>query len=138
MAVYVKDKIRNIAIIGHSGEGKTSLLEAILFKTKMTGRWARWTKTTPSDFDQEKSTQDEHIRGVAYALYKAINSIYRRARLFDFEGEMVAALTAADCAMMASASGQVTVGAEKDRILRKQGIYVYFHKQRKQRKQRLL
>jgi len=33
MATWTSDKIRNIALIGHSGEGKTSLLEAILFQT---------------------------------------------------------------------------------------------------------
>lgn len=30
MAVFHKDKIRNIALIGHGGEGKTSLLEVAL------------------------------------------------------------------------------------------------------------
>jgi|LFRM01.1.fsa_nt_gb elongation factor G len=117
MAVYVKDKIRNIAIIGHSGEGKTSLLEAILFKTKMTERLGKVDEgNTVSDFDQEEINRKMSISmSVAYALYKGHKfNFIDVPGFFDFEGEMVAALTAADCALIvASASGQVTVGAEK-------------------------
>jgi elongation factor G len=38
MKTYQSDKIRNLALIGHSGEGKTSLAEAMLFSAKVIDR----------------------------------------------------------------------------------------------------
>ena len=38
MAVLQPNQFRNLAFVGHSGAGKTSLAEAILFKTGMTNR----------------------------------------------------------------------------------------------------
>lgn len=38
MPQFSKEKIRNIALIGHGGEGKTSLLEAMLFSVKAIDR----------------------------------------------------------------------------------------------------
>ena len=38
MRVYESDKIRNIAILGHSGSGKTNLKEAVLFTNKLINR----------------------------------------------------------------------------------------------------
>ena len=38
MKEYLANEIRNIAIIGHSGEGKTSLTEALLFNAKAIDR----------------------------------------------------------------------------------------------------
>lgn len=35
---YAADKIRNICLLGHGGDGKTSLAESILFLTKSTDR----------------------------------------------------------------------------------------------------
>ena len=40
MAVFAKD-IRNIALIGHSGEGKTSLAEAILYNAGALDRFGK-------------------------------------------------------------------------------------------------
>ena len=38
MQVYQTGDIRNIGIAGHSGSGKTSLLETMLFNTGVTNR----------------------------------------------------------------------------------------------------
>ena len=38
MKQYTTDKIKNIAVVGHAGSGKTSLVEAILFDCKATTR----------------------------------------------------------------------------------------------------
>ena len=47
------DKIRNIAIVGHSGEGKTTLCEAMLFNGGSIDRMGKVTDgTTVSDYDE--------------------------------------------------------------------------------------
>ena len=43
MGKILSENIRNIAIIGHSGEGKTSLAEAILFNGKTIDRLGKTT-----------------------------------------------------------------------------------------------
>lgn len=117
MAVYLKDKIRNIAIIGHSGEGKTSLFEALLFKTKAIDRLGRVDDgNTVSDYDQEEINRTMSIAmSLSYVTYKDYKfNFIDVPGFFDFEGEMVAALTVADTALIVtSASGVLSVGTEK-------------------------
>lgn len=117
MAVFNKEKVRNIALIGHGGEGKTSLLEAILFCTKGIDRLGKVDDgTTVGDFDAEEIKRKMSISlSLAYAYYNdyKINFIDTPG-FFDFEGEMVSALTVADGAIVVTqASGSLSVGAEK-------------------------
>ncbi|MCL2631283.1 MAG: elongation factor G [Firmicutes bacterium] len=114
---FKKEKIRNIALIGHSGEGKTSLLEAILFSLKATDRLGKVDDgNTVSDHDQEEINRKISISlSLANANYKDIKiNLLDTPGFFDFEGEMVSALTVADSAIIVTtASGGVSVGAEK-------------------------
>lgn len=117
MAVFHKDKIRNIALIGHGGEGKTSLLEAMLYKTKAIDRLGKVNDgNTVSDYDQEEIARKMSISlSMAYVLYKDYKfNVLDVPGFFDFEGEMVAALSVADAAILVTgATGAVPVGAEK-------------------------
>lgn len=117
MAVYFKDKIRNIAIIGHSGEGKTSLFEAILYKTKAIDRLGKVDEgNTVSDYDQEEINRKMSIAmSLSYVYYKDYKfNFIDVPGFFDFEGEMIAALSVADTALIVtSANGSLTVGTEK-------------------------
>jgi elongation factor G len=53
--VYEGKNIRNVAIVGHSGSGKTSLISAILFDSGATNRLGRVEDgNTPTDYDEEE------------------------------------------------------------------------------------
>ncbi|UKI14392.1 MAG: GTP-binding protein [Clostridiales bacterium] len=55
MSKVTTDMIRNIALIGHSGEGKTSLAEAMLFNAKSIDRLGKVEDgNTTMDFDAEE------------------------------------------------------------------------------------
>ena len=117
MKSYATEFIRNIALIGHSGEGKTSLAEALLFSTKTVDRLGKVDDgNSTMDFDDEEIKRKISISmGVAYAIHRDTKiNILDVPGFFDFEGEMVSALHAADSAVVVtSASGALTVGTEK-------------------------
>jgi elongation factor G len=61
MKVYETPNIRNIAVAGHQGSGKTSLIEAFAFLTGAINRMGTVEdKNTVSDFDE-----DEHDRSMS-------------------------------------------------------------------------
>lgn len=116
------EEIRNVAIIGHSGEGKTTLTEAILFNAGAIDRQGKVDDgNTVSDFEQEEIARktsisltasrceytDRKNRHVAFNLLDVPG-------FFDFEGERSEALAAADNALIVTgANGTLTVGTEK-------------------------
>ncbi len=110
-------KIRNIALIGHSGEGKTTLAEAILYNAKAIDRQGKVDDgNSTMDFDPEEIAKKTSISlAVANCEYKGYKfNLLDVPGFFDFEGEMIEALTAADCAIIVtSGSGSLTVGTEK-------------------------
>lgn len=62
MKVYTSDKIRNIALLGHSGSGKTMLAEAMLHATGATNRLGRVEDgSTVSDWDDEEIKRQQSI-----------------------------------------------------------------------------
>lgn len=111
------EKIRNIALIGHSGEGKTTLTEAILYNAKAIDRQGRVDDgNSTMDFDPEEISKKTSISlAVANCEYKGYKfNLLDVPGFFDFEGEMVEALSAADSAVIVTGgSGSLTVGTEK-------------------------
>lgn len=111
------EKIRNIALIGHGGEGKTSLAEALLFNMKAIDRLGKVQDgNSVMDFDPEEISKKISISlAVANGTYKGVKfNILDVPGFFDFEGEMVQALAVADVAVVvAGAGGSLTVGTEK-------------------------
>src|SRR5262245_4338007 len=71
MAIEIS-RIRNIGFVGHGGVGKTSLVEAILFRTGMTSRLGRVDDGTgTTDFDPEEVKRRISINtAVAFCDYK--------------------------------------------------------------------
>jgi elongation factor G len=117
MRIFTTDSIRNIALIGHSGEGKTSLAEAMLFQAGTIDRLGKVDDgNSTMDYDDEEIKRKISISmSLGYAIHRDCKiNILDVPGFFDFEGEMVAALRAADSAIVVtSASGSLTVGTEK-------------------------
>lgn len=114
--------IRNVAVIGHSGEGKTTLVEAILFNAGAIDRQGKVDDgNTVSDFDQEEIARKTSISlSVSRCEYTDRKNRHVAFNLidvpgfFDFEGEANMALSAVDNAVIVTgASGTLTVGTEK-------------------------
>lgn len=116
MSVSAKN-IRNVAIVGHSGEGKTTLMEAMLFNGGAIERMGRTdTGTTVSDFDEQEIARKISVSlSVAYTEWKGVKlNLIDVPGFYDFEGEFNEALRASGAALVVTgASGTVTVGAEK-------------------------
>ena len=54
MRDYQSFEVRNVSVIGHSGAGKTSVLEAMLYYTKATDRFGKTAEgSSLIDFDTE-------------------------------------------------------------------------------------
>lgn len=100
---YSADKIRNISLIGHGGDGKTSLAEAMMYYTKGIDRMGKTADgTTVCDFDPEeikrKISISAAVAPVEWNGYK-INVLDTPGYL-DFEGEVLQALSASDSAVI--------------------------------------
>src|SRR5437660_706983 len=78
------DRIRNVALVGHRGAGKTSLHEALLFQAGATNRLGTVTEgTTISDGDE-----DEQARGMSIsAALSSFDWMDRKVNLLDTPGE---------------------------------------------------
>ena len=109
--------IRNVAIIGHSGEGKTTLSEALLFNGKTIDRLGKTAdKNTVMDFDAEEMARGISISlACAYTYWRDVKiNIVDVPGFYDFEGEFEQAMRAVGSAILvADANGEVAVGAEK-------------------------
>lgn len=112
----VPDKIRNVALVGHGGSGKTSLAEALLFVAGATNRLGSVDQGT-SIFDYEPEEIDRKISlSLAVASFDwhghQIN-IVDTPGYADFSGDARAALRAADLALfVVSAVDGVEVSTE--------------------------
>ena len=115
------ETIRNIAIVGHSGEGKTTLCEAILFNGGAIDRQGKVPDgTTVSDFDDlEKAKKMSIYTSCSYVMWKDREGKSVKINLldlpgyYDFEGERNEGLRAAGGALLViGANGSVPIGAE--------------------------
>ena len=69
MKVYDAANIRNVALVGHSGSGKTQLASAALFDAGAVNRFGRVDEgTTVTDFDEEEISRKHTLSAsLAYA-----------------------------------------------------------------------
>ncbi|HYL53869.1 MAG TPA: elongation factor G [Acidimicrobiia bacterium] len=102
MKTYPSPQIRNVALLGHGGAGKTSLTEALLFCTGAIPRVGRVEDgTTVSDFDPEEQRRTISV-SLALAPFELDGhkvNLLDAPGYADFVGDVVAALQAADLAL---------------------------------------
>ena len=103
MNVYTTDKIRNVAVLGHGGAGKTSLVEAMAYLTGLTTRLGNVADgTTISDYDKEEQKRKFSINtSMVPIIYGDIKiNVLDAPGYFDFVGEAEEAVAAADAAII--------------------------------------
>ena len=97
-------KIRNVALIGHSGAGKTTLVEALLAATGTIQRTGRVEEgTTVCDFDEIEMRQQRSVNlTLAPISHGGIKvNLLDTPGYADFTGDLRAGLRAADSALFA-------------------------------------
>ena len=105
MKVYDSNMLRNISILGHSGCGKTNLIEAIAYTTKLTNK-------IPKLSDKVNMTYNMSLTPVEYNGYKF--NLLDTPGYFDFNGEVISTMMASDAAVIVlDATTSIQVGTEK-------------------------
>jgi elongation factor G len=117
MGAYTTSDIRNVALAGHAGTGKTTLFEALLQTggaIQTAGSIERG--NTVSDFDDQEKERRHSIHAAIAAVDTAdchVNLI-DTAGSADFRGETLAALTAVDtCAVVVNAANGIEHGTRR-------------------------
>ncbi len=103
MQMYPTKMLRNVCLLGHSGSGKTSLAEAMLFLTHATDRLGRVTDgNTVCDYDPEEIKRGFSLSASLVPLeYRDVKiNILDTPGYFDFEGEVRQCVRAADSAII--------------------------------------
>jgi len=109
-------QIRNVAVLGHGGSGKTTLIDAVSFVAGTSKRRGRvgdqnaLTMTTPEEIDHGMSMQ----LTVAHAVWDDTKiNLLDTPGYMDFVGETTAAVRVADAAVVAvTAQAGIEVGTE--------------------------
>ena len=117
MADFQTENIRNIALIGHGGEGKTTLTEAFLYAAGHVDRQGKVEDgSATSDFDPEETKRHISLSAaVAPVEWKNTKiNLIDVPGYFDFIGEMMGPLRVVETAgIVVGAVSGLTVGAEK-------------------------
>ena len=113
--VYTKS-IRNVALLGHSGGGKTSLAESMLYISRLTDRLGNITDgNTICDYDPEEIKRGYSISAATAPLLwnGAKINILDTPGFFDFEAEARQCVRAADAAIIVvDGKAGIEVGTE--------------------------
>ena len=117
MATFTTGQLRNIALLAHQGAGKTSLADALFFKSGVVDRLGSVNdQTSSSDFEPEEQSKGASIQTAILPCpwngYKV--NVLDTPGYADFKGDMLSALQVADVgAIVISAVSGVEVGASQ-------------------------
>ena len=103
MAKYTSDKIRNICLMGHGGDGKTSLAESMLYLSKVTDRLGKTVDgNTVMDFDPEEIKRTMSVSAsLANFEWQGVKiNLVDTPGTFDFAGEVKQALRVVGTAIL--------------------------------------
>ena len=116
------DNVRNFALMGHTGSGKTSLVDSILFKLGQVDRvGSPENGTSVADWTDEEKAHEISIWAKPFdGVYTAASRKIRRLVMIDtpgfadFIGQMVAAAEVTDAALITvDASSGIQVGSQR-------------------------
>ncbi|MBQ2912027.1 MAG: GTP-binding protein, partial [Clostridia bacterium] len=114
---YSIDKIRNVVLLGHGGNGKTTLAESMLYRTGAIDRMGKIADgNTTCDYDSEEIKRNISIQtAIAPVEYNGFKiNLLDTPGYFDFAGEVQQAVRVADAGIIAvTAKSGVSVGTEK-------------------------
>ena len=117
MNKYSTDKIRNIALASHSGTGKTSIVESMLFNSKVITRIGNVEEgNTASDYEQEETKRKTSIQTTVFPFdwngFKL--NVLDTPGYADYVGELISGMRAADSiVMVVSAVSGLEAGTEQ-------------------------
>lgn len=121
MKVYTGEHIRNVGVGGHSGSGKTSLVEAMLFNMGEVNRIGSIEQgNTVSDYNEDEIERQISINSsLLHGEWKNNKvNLVDTPGFSDFYGDVVSGMRAADSVMIVvSAANGVEVGTERVRQL---------------------
>ncbi|MBS1616310.1 MAG: elongation factor G [Bacteroidetes bacterium] len=116
MAEYTSDHVKNIVLLGHSGSGKTTMAEAMLFDAGITHRRGSVEeKNTVADYTElEQERGNSIFSKLLHAPWRGYKiNILDTPGYDDFVGEVISALRVADTGIiLLNASMGVEVGTE--------------------------
>ncbi|MCL2372496.1 MAG: elongation factor G [Defluviitaleaceae bacterium] len=116
MKVYSASEIRNVAVLGHSGCGKTTVMEAALNVSKVTNRMGRTDDgNTVSDYDAEEIRRKVSVSAsiIPVEWHDTKINFIDTPGFFDFIGAVKEAVSVSDAALiMVSAKSGAEVGTE--------------------------
>ena len=114
---YSPQNIRNICLLGHGGNGKTTLVESFLSLTGGSDRMGRTSEgNTVWDYDPEEIKRQISISAaVAPVEYNGCKiNVLDTPGNFDFAGEVAECLSVADAGILVcAAKGGLSVGTER-------------------------
>ncbi len=117
MDVFTTDRIRNVALLGHGGAGKTSLVEAMAYLSGQISRMGKISDgNTISDYDKEEAKRSFSIQtSVVPVIWDNTKiNILDTPGFFDFVGEVEEAVSVADAAIIVvSGKAGIEVGTRK-------------------------
>ena len=116
MATVTPDKIRNVAVVGHGGSGKTTLVEHLLFAVGATTRLGKvddGTSILDTDPEEQKRKISVNLAVASFTHDGTKVNLLDTPGFADFAGDQHAAMRVADAALVVvDASAGLQVGTQ--------------------------